>query len=71
MSNIELTTDLSNISEGDLEGFFVGWPKKPTPTAHLQQLRKSDRVIVAREIGSTRIIGLITALTDEVLFGYI
>ena len=71
MSKIELTTDLSNISEGDLEGFFVGWPKKPTPTAHLQQLRESDRVIVAREIGSTRIIGLITALTDDVLFGFI
>jgi ribosomal protein S18 acetylase RimI-like enzyme len=69
--HIELTTDLSNISEQDLDGFFVGWPNKPTPKAHLQQLQGSSRAIIARETGTARIIGVITALTDDVLFGYI
>lgn len=71
MSHIELISDLSNISEQDLEGFFVGWPNKPTLRAHLQQLQGSSRAIIAREAGTARIVGVITALTDDVLFAYI
>ncbi len=71
MPHIELISDLSNISEQDLEGFFVGWPKKPTLRAHLQQLQGSSRAVIAREAGTARIVGVITALTDDVLFGYI
>ena len=69
MPHIELTTDLSNISEQDLDGFFVGWPNKPTPKAQLQQLQVSSRANIARETGTARIIGVITALTDDGLFG--
>ena len=71
MPHIERISDLSNISEQDLEGFFGGWPNKPTLRAHLQQLQGSSRAIIAREAGTARIVGVITALTDDVLFAYI
>ena len=71
MAEIELSKDLTDLSEGDLKGFFVGWPTKPSADAHLRQIKGSTLAILAREAGSRRVIGFITALTDGVLFGYI
>ncbi|HSF84437.1 MAG TPA: GNAT family N-acetyltransferase [Acidimicrobiia bacterium] len=66
------TTDVSAVTEADLEGpFFVGWPDPPDPAAHLRLLRGSDHVVLAVHDGDNRIVGFATAITDGVLAAYI
>ena len=52
-------------------GFFVGWPSPPSPETHLRLLRGSDAVGLAIDEASVRVVGYITALSDDVLFAYI
>lgn len=46
---IRYDDDLSDVTPDRLDGFFVGWPSPPTPERHLELLRGSDHVILARE----------------------
>lgn len=60
------------IRKEHLEGFFVGWGRRPSPATHLELLRRSDHVVVAiDEEKSRRVVGFITALSDRVLCAYI
>ena len=43
----------------------------PSPERRLAILHGSDRVVLAREAGSKRLVGFVTALTDGVLSAYI
>ena len=52
-----------------LEGFFVGWPQPPSPERHLELLRGSDHVVLARE--GERVVGFVTAISDGVLSAYV
>ncbi len=54
-----------------LDGFFVGWPRRPSPETHLRLLEKSDEIVLAIDEASGQVIGFITAITDEVLSAYI
>lgn len=54
-----------------LRGFFEGWPKKPSPRAHLFLLKKSDHVVLAVDARENKVIGFITAISDGVLCAYI
>ena len=62
------TTD--GVGPGDLRGFFVGWPSRPSPETHLKILKGSDLCILARS-GNGRVVGFITAITDGVSCAYI
>ena len=55
------TTD--GIGPRDLQGFFVGWRKRPSPEAHLEILKGSDFSIMAVS-GDRRVVGFVTAITD-------
>jgi ribosomal protein S18 acetylase RimI-like enzyme len=55
------------IREGQLSGFFVGWPNPPSPTTHLRLLKGSDQVVLAVDDESGQVVGFITALSDGVL----
>jgi ribosomal protein S18 acetylase RimI-like enzyme len=59
-------TDLDNVSAGDLEGFFEGWPNPPSPGTLLRLLRVTDSFVLARE-SHGRVVGFVTALTDGLL----
>jgi ribosomal protein S18 acetylase RimI-like enzyme len=65
----------SNSAEGvtanDLEGFFEGWPNPPSPARHLELLRGSSHVVVARADEAGPVVGFVTALSDGVLAAYI
>ena len=65
------TTDISGVTADDLEGFFVDWPSPPSPERHLEILRGSDYVVLAREGESGRVVGFITAISDGVLSAFI
>ena len=66
---IEYTDSLDGVEPEHLEGFFVGWPSPPKPERHLEILRGSSAVVLARE--GERVVGFVTAISDGVLSAYI
>ena len=69
-AEVVYATDASDLRPSELEGFFVDWPSPPTPETHLDVLRGSDHVVLARESGG-RVVGFVTAVGDGVLAAYI
>jgi ribosomal protein S18 acetylase RimI-like enzyme len=65
------TDSPAGISAGLLEGFFVGWPSPPTQETLLRILQSSDHVVLARDGGSGRVVGFITAISDGISAAYI
>lgn len=68
---IDYLYSAKEISVGQLQGFFDGWPNPPSQEAHLRLLQQSDKVILAQDTSSGAIVGFITAITDGVLAAYI
>ena len=68
---IEYTTSLEGVAPEHLEGFFEGWPKPPSAERHLEILRGSHRVVLARDRESPKIVGFANALSDGVLSAFI
>ena len=66
---IQYQTSLESIQVDQLEGFFVGWPNPPTPTTHLEILRRSTHIVLALDDSS--VIGFVTAISDGILCAYI
>lgn len=68
--SVRYTESVEDLTPKKLQGFFVGWPNKPSPEIHLQLLRKSDHRVIALN-KKNEVIGFITAITDGVLSAYI
>ncbi len=68
---IAYTTDLTGTEPEHLRGFFEGWPNPPSPERHLEILRGSFRVVLAREAGNPQVVGFVNALSDGVLSAFI
>lgn len=66
---IEYADDLAGVEAQHLEGFFVGWPKPPSPERHLELLRGSSHIVLARD--GERVVGFVSAISDGVLSAYI
>ena len=66
---IEYRTELSGLSEQDLEGFFEGWPSPPSAAALLRVLRNSAYVVLASDGG--QVVGFVNALSDGELAAYL
>ena len=62
---IEHADSLEGVEPRQLEGFFVGWPSPPSPERHLELLRGSAAVVLARD--GERVVGFVTAISDGVL----
>ena len=70
-ADVVYTTDVNGVTTADLEGFFAEWPERPSPERHLEILRGSDHVVLAREGESGRVLGFVTAISDGVLSAFI
>lgn len=66
---IEYTSSLEGLEPRHLDGFFVGWPRRPSPQQHLDLLRGSLRAVLARD--AERVVGFVTAVGDGVLAAYV
>ena len=66
---IVYTDSTVGVEPGQLDGFFVGWLKPPSPERHLEILRGSHAVVLAREEG--KVVGFVTAVGDGVLSAHI
>jgi GNAT superfamily N-acetyltransferase len=69
--SVAYTTSLDGVAPEHLQGFFEGWPSPPKPDRHLEILRGSYRVVLAREPGDPRVIGFVNALSDGVLYAFV
>lgn len=68
---IEYATDLTGVEPAHLHGFFEGWPNPPSPERHLEILRGSYCVVLAREPGKPQVIGFVNAISDGVLYAFV
>lgn len=66
---ISYNADVSDLTEDDLSGFFVGWPTPPSQAQHLAVLRGSYRVVIARS--QREVIGFVNMISDGVLTAFI
>jgi ribosomal protein S18 acetylase RimI-like enzyme len=69
--DVVYSSDVAAVTAADLTGFFVDWPARPSPDRHLEILRGSDHVVLAREGEDGRIVGFVTAISDGVLSAFI
>jgi ribosomal protein S18 acetylase RimI-like enzyme len=60
-----------DISPGQLNGFFEGWPNPPSAETHLQLLRCSYKMVLAQDSEAHDVVGFITAISDGILSAYI
>ena len=66
---IEYVDSADGVEARHLDGFFVGWPQPPSPERHLELLRGSDHIVLARD--GERVVGFVTAISDGVLSAYV
>ncbi|MGH9755364.1 MAG: GNAT family N-acetyltransferase [Blastocatellia bacterium] len=65
------TSSIESVTAENLDGFFVGWPNRPSPQTHLELLKNSDEIILAIDEHTGKVVGFVTALTDRTLSAYI
>lgn len=68
---IKYVLDLKGLEPGQFQGFFVDWPNPPLPDTHFKLLSQSDKLILALDDETGRIVGFITAVTDGILSAHI
>ena len=68
---IRYVDSLDGIAPGQVTGFFAGWRNPFPPEEHLRMLAGSDRVVLAVDEESDRVVGFVAALTDEVQGAFI
>jgi ribosomal protein S18 acetylase RimI-like enzyme len=68
---IEYVTSLEGVEAANLDGFFVGWPTRPSTRSHLELLRGSERVVLARDSESGQVVGFVNAVGDGVLSAFV
>lgn len=66
---VTYTDQVDGIAASQLVGFFEGWPEHPDQETHLRIIKQSSHVVLAKE--GDRIIGFITAVSDNVLCAYV
>jgi GNAT superfamily N-acetyltransferase len=68
---ITYETSLKGLRAEDLDGFFAGWPARPSRELHLRLLHGSGHVILARDAETGRVVGFVTAVGDGALSAFI
>jgi ribosomal protein S18 acetylase RimI-like enzyme len=65
---IEYRTSAAGLRWEQLDGFFVGWPVRPSAATLLGHLHRSYRCVVAVDTSSSdRVVGFATAVSDGLL----
>ncbi|MGN6793987.1 MAG: GNAT family N-acetyltransferase [Streptosporangiaceae bacterium] len=68
---IRYTEDAAEVDEHMLDGFFVGWPRRPSKAQHLAVLRGSFRAAVAIDESTGMVVGFVNVISDGVLTAFI
>lgn len=67
------SSDVTDLREEHLEGFFVGWPRRPSQSQHLRALRGAQEavVVVDDDEPGAPVVGFVTVVGDGVLVAFI
>lgn len=68
---IRYTEDAAELETNMLDGFFVGWPRRPSKAQHLAVLRGSFRVVLAIDNTTGKVVGFVNMISDGVLTAFI
>ena len=68
---IVYSTNKADIAELEVDGFFDGWPEKPSEEMLRRTVENADYVVLAIDTKKKRLAGYITALSDHALAAYI
>jgi GNAT superfamily N-acetyltransferase len=68
---VRYTEHVDDVDEDMLEGFFVGWPRRPSTAQHLAVLRGSFRVVMAIDEEAGTVVGFVNMISDGVLTAFI
>jgi ribosomal protein S18 acetylase RimI-like enzyme len=71
VDQVNISSDLADLSRADLVGFFVGWPNPPSPETLRRLITQSDIRFFAIQADTGQCVGYLTGLTDHVLFSYL
>jgi ribosomal protein S18 acetylase RimI-like enzyme len=71
VTDVVFADTAEGVSPEQLEGFFAGWPNPPSAATLLRILNGSAHVVLARDGGSGRVVGFITAVSDGISAAYI
>jgi GNAT superfamily N-acetyltransferase len=69
--SIAYTAGIEGVEPSHLQGFFEGWPSPPSPERHLEILRGSYRVVLARDEPDPHVVGFVNALSDGTLYAFV
>ena len=65
---IEYRTSAAGLRWEQLDGFFVGWPVRPSAATLLSHLERAYRCVVAVDVSADdRVVGFATAVSDGLL----
>lgn len=68
---ITYTDNVDKVLPEMLEGFFVTWSNVPSKEKHLELLHNSTYKLIAIDIDKNKVVGFITAISDNTLSAYI
>jgi len=68
---ISYTTEVKDLTEDQLDGFFAGWPRSPSFQQFHAALHGSYRALVATDEHTGSVVGFITAISDGTLTAFI
>lgn len=71
MKMIQYTDSTKGIVPEMLDGFFEGWTKPLSNGSHLSIFKNSDHIVLAVDTEVNRVVGFVTAITDNVLSAFI
>lgn len=66
---IRYSTEVQDLANADIDGFFVGWQNPPTNAVFLTVLRNSDHRVLA--LDGDQLVGFIAALTDGTMCAFV
>ncbi len=69
--NIVYSIEKTDLAGLETTGFFEGWPNKPNETVLRKSIGNADYIVLAIDTGKRKLVGYITALSDDVLVAYI
>lgn len=70
-TKIVYSTSKENLLGLSIGNFFVGWPKKPSEETLRKSIINADYVVLAVDKEEKKLVGYITAISDNVLSAYI
>ena len=69
---IRYTESLEAVVPEDLQGFWAGWPTRPSPEVHHRMLAGSEAIVLAMDDDAgRRVVGFVHAIGDGVLTAFI